>query len=244
LLRKSGLDELPTLLNVLWGDMSLFGPKPLMPIEARHIAEDFPNRSRFRPGMISSADVMRYRIDTQEFPPVVRRLILPHDVWLGSEYAYLERMGLWSNAKLLVRFAPILVARWIFRVEDEVRTTPLDDVTILSFGLENQQPASLPALQAAGARIIASPDPHAATEVLGDRSLNCALVVLRSESPRTTPDEALVMEQAKKWGLPVVLFIEGVPPGTPMEREGVFGTARTEARLLELAIAATREGAA
>jgi exopolysaccharide biosynthesis polyprenyl glycosylphosphotransferase len=61
ILRKFRLDELPQLLNVLRGDMSLVGPRPERPILARKICEKvplFPERLMVRPGITGWAQVM------------------------------------------------------------------------------------------------------------------------------------------------------------------------------------------
>ena len=61
-LRATQLDELPQLLNILRGDMSLVGPRPIRPIFIEQLATDLPayrQRLDFRPGLTGFAQVRR-----------------------------------------------------------------------------------------------------------------------------------------------------------------------------------------
>ncbi|MHC9237354.1 sugar transferase [Pseudooceanicola sp. 502str34] len=56
-LRKSSLDELPQLINVLRGDMSIVGPRPVVAEEARFYGDDFEAYKSVRPGLTGAWQV-------------------------------------------------------------------------------------------------------------------------------------------------------------------------------------------
>ncbi len=94
-LRKSHLDELPQLLNVLRGEMSLIGPRPERPEFVPELEREVPGyrqRLLVRPGVTGLAQV--------QLPPdtdvdSVRRK-LAHDLF------YIEKVGFWLDLRLLV----------------------------------------------------------------------------------------------------------------------------------------------
>lgn len=93
-LRKTSLDELPQLINVLKGDMSLVGPRPELP----HFVEQFKDtipyymvKHQVKPGMTGWAQVNGYRGDTS----IEKRVEL--DLW------YIDNWSMWLDAWILFR---------------------------------------------------------------------------------------------------------------------------------------------
>jgi len=56
-LRKLSLDEIPQLLNVLKGDMSIIGPRPMLPYQYDYLNEEQRHRFAVRPGITGLAQV-------------------------------------------------------------------------------------------------------------------------------------------------------------------------------------------
>ncbi len=96
LLRKSSLDELPQLINILKGEMSLVGPRPGMPF---HMAEYTPRqmkRLQVKPGLTGWAQVNgRNSLSWPE------RIEL--DLW------YIEHRSMLLNAKVILRTIPAIL---------------------------------------------------------------------------------------------------------------------------------------
>jgi len=92
LLRRSSLDELPQLWNVVRGDMSLVGPRPPLPEEvAEYDARAF-QRLAARPGLTCTWQIERRRRDDITF-----------EEWLCMDLAYLEGWRLLNDMRLMLR---------------------------------------------------------------------------------------------------------------------------------------------
>ena len=99
-LRRSSLDELPQLFNVLLGDMSLVGPRPL-PIGMRtlerynhEIVEQYAHRHRVRPGITGWAQIQGCRGATDHPAQLQQRVEL--------DLFYIEHWSLWFDFKILL----------------------------------------------------------------------------------------------------------------------------------------------
>jgi lipopolysaccharide/colanic/teichoic acid biosynthesis glycosyltransferase len=83
-IRRTSIDELPQLLNVLRGDMSLVGPRPHVPAErALYTAEDWVGRCQVRPGITGLAQVRgRSDITFDQQRAFDLEYVRNHSVWL------------------------------------------------------------------------------------------------------------------------------------------------------------------
>ncbi len=97
LLRKTKLDELPQLINVLKGDMSLVGPRPEVPRYVEMFRADYAEILRVRPGITDLASI-RYRDEAAVLGAAANpeeeylRRVLPEKIRLAKEYV--ERRSL------------------------------------------------------------------------------------------------------------------------------------------------------
>ena len=91
LLRRTSLDELPQLFNVMLGEMSLVGPRPLVTDEDAQVLGLDRSRLHLTPGMTGPWQVLGARVPMQEM--------------VGIDYQYVAGWSLWVDVKLLVRTA-------------------------------------------------------------------------------------------------------------------------------------------
>lgn len=96
-LRKSSLDELPQLWNVLVGDMSLIGPRPHMLQHTEYYSARIPNymkRHEMRPGLTGYAQVKGFRGPTPRLEDMERRV--------DADLEYIANYSLWLDFKIFV----------------------------------------------------------------------------------------------------------------------------------------------
>jgi Undecaprenyl-phosphate glucose phosphotransferase len=104
-LRRTSIDELPQLLNVLRGEMSLVGPRPHTPHmlvgdkQIFDLVDEYSFRHRVKPGITGLAQVNGYRgaIDTPEH----LRARIDYDLY------YIDHWSLWLDVKIIFRTAAI-----------------------------------------------------------------------------------------------------------------------------------------
>lgn len=109
LLRRTSLDELPQLFNVLKGEMSLVGPRPHALEHNRFFRDRVPRymlRHKVKPGMTGWAQVngLRGLTDTDE----KMSLRIEHDLW------YIQNWSLWLDLQILLRTPLAMIGRNAF----------------------------------------------------------------------------------------------------------------------------------
>ncbi len=101
-LRLTSLDELPQLINVLRGDMSLVGPRPALPHEAAQFDEDLHRRSTVRPGVTGLWQVIAR--DNPSF-----------DSYRRLDLFYVENWSVSFDVVILAKTAGAVIARTLRR---------------------------------------------------------------------------------------------------------------------------------
>jgi exopolysaccharide biosynthesis polyprenyl glycosylphosphotransferase len=98
LLRHLSLDELPQLWNVLRGDMSLVGPRPLIESEDEMIGGWGRSRLDLTPGMTGVWQVLG-------------RTNIPFEEMVKLDYLYVTNWSLWTDVSLILRTLPAVITR-------------------------------------------------------------------------------------------------------------------------------------
>jgi exopolysaccharide biosynthesis polyprenyl glycosylphosphotransferase len=95
-LRCHSLDELPQLFNVVTGEMSLVGPRPLILDEDRHVEDWARKRLNLKPGMTGPWQVLG-------------RSGIPFDEMVNLDYLYVTSWSFWGDLELMLRTLPVFV---------------------------------------------------------------------------------------------------------------------------------------
>jgi lipopolysaccharide/colanic/teichoic acid biosynthesis glycosyltransferase len=96
-LRKTSVDELPQLLNVLRGDMSLVGPRPALPSEVERYSPRQRQRLLVKPGLTCLWQISG-------------RNLIDFDRWIELDIEYVRRRGLLFDLSILVQTIPAVIS--------------------------------------------------------------------------------------------------------------------------------------
>ncbi|CUO42516.1 sugar transferase [Clostridium disporicum] len=89
-IRKTSIDELPQLINVIKGEMSLVGPRPSLPKEVAQFKPWMKERLTVKPGLTC-------------YWQVSGRNNIPFEEWMKMDIKYIKERSLWVDIKLIFR---------------------------------------------------------------------------------------------------------------------------------------------
>ncbi len=97
-IRRTSLDELPQLINILKGDMSMVGPRPPLPDEVTRYQKHHLKRLAVRPGVTGLWQVSGR--DRRDFEEMAR-----------LDLYYIENWSLWLDLKIILKTVPVVLSR-------------------------------------------------------------------------------------------------------------------------------------
>ncbi|MEP3467937.1 MAG: WecB/TagA/CpsF family glycosyltransferase [Parasphingorhabdus sp.] len=97
LIRRTSLDELPQILNILTGQMSVVGPRPALPCEVLSYAERERRRLNGKPGLTCTWQVSG-------------RADIPFEEQVEMDLDYLEKQSVWHDLKLITQTVPAVIS--------------------------------------------------------------------------------------------------------------------------------------
>lgn len=108
-IRRTSLDELPQLFNVLCGEMSLVGPRPHAVQHDEEYAQritDYFARRNIKPGITGLAQVRGFRGETKDLEQMVQRV--------ESDIEYINNWSLWLDFVILLRTLSALAGKHVY----------------------------------------------------------------------------------------------------------------------------------
>ena len=99
-LRKTSLDELPQLLNVLQGDMSIVGPRPALPREVELYSDYQRQRLYVTPGLSCYWQIAPHRNE------------MSFDEWVALDLKYIQERSFWVDWKIIFRTVRAMLMKY------------------------------------------------------------------------------------------------------------------------------------
>ncbi len=98
IIRRTSIDELPQLVNILKGDMSFVGPRPPIPYEVSQYNDYQLQRITVKPGLTC-------------YWQIGGRSNLSFDDWIELDIKYIHERSFWTDLKILLRTLPAVLRR-------------------------------------------------------------------------------------------------------------------------------------
>lgn len=94
-IRRFSIDELPQLFNIIKGDMSIVGPRPILTWQMEAADEHDRQRLLVRPGLTC-------------YWQIQGRSDIPWEEWVELDLDYIEDMGVWTDLKIIAKTIPAI----------------------------------------------------------------------------------------------------------------------------------------